>query len=73
MYQINEGKSTENSSLFEKSLTADCKVTDKNASQMISDGMFSDNFDVMGDASMKKEAGAPEEAEALKEALADLK
>ena len=58
--------------MFEKSLTSDCKVTDKNAGQMISDGMFSDNFDVMGDASVKKE-GAPEEAEALKEALADLK
>ena len=58
--------------MFEKSLTSDCKVNDKNASQMISDGMFSDNFDVMGDASMKKDC-APEEAEALKEALADLK
>ncbi len=59
--------------MFEKSLTADCKVNDKNASQMISDGMFSENFDVMsGDASMKME-GAPEEAKALKEALADLK
>jgi len=58
--------------LFEKSLTSDCKVSDKNAGQMIADGMFSDDFDVVGDASVKKE-GVPEEAEALKEALADLK
>ena len=58
--------------MFEKSLTSDCKVTDKNAGQMIADGMFSDDFDVVGDAPVKKE-GVPEEAEALKEALADLK
>ena len=59
--------------MFEKSLTADCKVNDKNASQMISDGMFSENFDVVsGDAAVKTEC-APEEAKELKEALADLK
>ena len=59
--------------MFEKSLTADCKVTDKNAGQMIADGMFSDDFDVGGaDASSVKQE-APVEAEALKEALADLK
>ena len=40
---------------------------------MIADGVFSADFDVVsGDAAMKTE-GAPEEAKALKEALADLK
>ena len=59
--------------MFEKSLTSDCKVNEKNASQMIADGVFSADFDVVsGDAAMKTE-GAPEEAKALKEALADLK